>query len=194
MPYPSTLKEDYALSICFSSVTSTHRPFAHLPQMLSCFPSHLPPIAPFCALGSAQLHRPYITQLTIYSGVSEHAHACQVSTDLGVEAFSEYASILQQDLAEGAFIAANAAAAAPPSSLAEALLSAAAAPHHQQQQLQQQQGRGGSGLGGGPGGAGVGAVSVPLRVVVRGFATQMCVLGPSTMVLPAAGAAASMAR
>lgn len=96
-------------------------------------------------------------------------------------------------MAEGAFIASNAAAVAP-SSLAEALLSAAAAPHHQQQQLQQQQSRGQSSMGGGSSGAGVGTATVPLRVVVRGFATQMCVLGPSTMVLPAAGAAACMAR
>jgi hypothetical protein len=39
-----------------------------------------------------------VTEVVILSSISEHAHACQASTELGVEAYSEYAALLKGDV------------------------------------------------------------------------------------------------
>ena len=41
----------------------------------------------------------------MFSALSEHAHACQASTVLGVEAYSEYASMLRHDVESRADVA-----------------------------------------------------------------------------------------
>ncbi|KAG1669634.1 hypothetical protein FOA52_010794 [Chlamydomonas sp. UWO 241] len=43
-------------------------------------------------------HAATVRSVTIFSSVSEHAHACQAATELGAEAFSEYAAMLKDDL------------------------------------------------------------------------------------------------
>mmetsp|Transcript_28477 Transcript_28477/g.62680 ORF Transcript_28477/g.62680 Transcript_28477/m.62680 type:complete len:773 (+) Transcript_28477:171-2489(+) len=48
-------------------------------------------------------HGPAVSRVQIFSSVTEHAHACQASTVLGVEAFAEYSSMLKQDLKGSSF-------------------------------------------------------------------------------------------
>ncbi|GLC33675.1 hypothetical protein PLESTB_000102500 [Pleodorina starrii] len=38
------------------------------------------------------------TSVSVFSSVSEHAHACQAATELGVEAYREYAELLQSEV------------------------------------------------------------------------------------------------
>ncbi|EFJ44105.1 hypothetical protein VOLCADRAFT_95747 [Volvox carteri f. nagariensis] len=44
----------------------------------------------------AVLAHPTIGSVSVFSSVSEHAHACQAATELGVEAYREYAELLQR--------------------------------------------------------------------------------------------------
>lgn len=113
-----------------------------------------------------QAHRGSVTTVHIFSAVSEQAHACQAATDLSVEAFREYASLLRQQLAKHAQQEAgdggggdDTAAAGPP-----------------------------PGSEGGAGGVDVASVSV------RFFPLFVCALDSTTFVLPAGSAAAALAR
>jgi hypothetical protein len=50
-----------------------------------------------CVSHIHQAHKT-VRQVVVLSSVSEHAHACVVSSELGVEAFTEYAALLQGDV------------------------------------------------------------------------------------------------
>jgi hypothetical protein len=50
---------------------------------------------PMALCVAAQAH-PWATSVHLFCSVSEHAHACQASTELGVEAYREYSQHLQQ--------------------------------------------------------------------------------------------------
>ncbi|GIL53075.1 hypothetical protein Vafri_8761 [Volvox africanus] len=46
----------------------------------------------------AVLAHPALISVSVYSSVSEHAHACQAASELGVEAYREYAELLQEEV------------------------------------------------------------------------------------------------
>ena len=49
---------------------------------------------------ASQVHSHWARRVLIFSSVTEHAHACQASTELGVEAFAEYSAALRHDVRE----------------------------------------------------------------------------------------------
>ncbi|PNH13011.1 hypothetical protein TSOC_000024 [Tetrabaena socialis] len=131
----------------------------------------------------AVMAHPRVASVTLHCSVSEHAHACQAATDLGVEAYREYAELLQCDVrrarmrrqadsplpapAPGA--ASNDSAAAAADGFAGAAPSASAAPE---------------GTAAGEGGVGGLAVRVSFLPLLA------CCPDPGLFVLPAASSAA----
>ncbi|KAG2423910.1 hypothetical protein HXX76_014963 [Chlamydomonas incerta] len=142
----------------------------HPPSRLAVFTTQLLTDAHLSILGAVLVH-PAVTSVAIYCSVSEHAHACQAATDLGVEAYREYSDLLHREVFR--------------------------LRQQQQQQQQQQQSTGGAPAGASAGGAAQGdaAAAAALSVAVRvQFLPLLAVCVDSgAFVFPAASSAARCA-
>eukprot|EP00798_Chlamydomonas_sp_ICE-L_P013375 gene13375-19220_t len=88
------------------------------PTTLAIFTTQLLPNLHQHIQSAVSAHRPTLSRLIIFSAVSQLAHACHTTCDLGAEAYSEYKSMLEQGLNKAA-ASANTAPSfpAPPMSI-----------------------------------------------------------------------------
>ncbi|GLI59819.1 hypothetical protein VaNZ11_001786 [Volvox africanus] len=94
-----------------------------LPNKLTIFTTQLLTDAHQHILRAVLAH-PALISVSVYSSVSEHAHACQAASELGVEAYREYAELLQEEVRRARTVglataasSAGASSGVPPSSL-----------------------------------------------------------------------------
>eukprot|EP00198_Chlamydomonas_reinhardtii_P007980 XP_001697317.1 predicted protein [Chlamydomonas reinhardtii] len=66
------------------------------PSRLAVFTTQLLTDAHPSILRAVLVH-PTVTSVVVYCSVSEHAHACQAATDLGVEAYREYSDLMHRE-------------------------------------------------------------------------------------------------